>query len=255
VRSRRIFFKTAEHIEQLVSRSNHFLSPFFYNFFLVYLNLFLSLSAEKVNHFFDILLTDLILCDTRSVNRGEVMFDSFDRLFWQARLGVLPREFSDWEIMDITGVTVAHTVVGHGHRLPLDFDKWAMLDEHGRTVAHVAITTGAYPEGFAGWCEQGVWTLRNLAGWTVAHFAAHRGLLPDGFDMWGLENRGVTVAHTAAEAGNLPGGFEDWHMVDSEGRTVAEAHRQFREAQVRERHGAVYGLVAMAAIFITAVAF
>lgn len=181
------------------------------------------------------------------------MFDKYDRIFWQARLGVLPPDFADWELTDVTGVTVAHTVVGYGHRLPIDFEKWAMLDDHGRTVAHVAIVTGAYPKDFEGWAEQGVWTLRNLAGWTVAHFAAHHGALPEGFDMWSLENNGVTVAHAAAEAGTLPPGFADWDMVDDEGRTVAEVYRQGVQARANDTRSAIYGLAALAVFFLVAV--
>lgn len=181
------------------------------------------------------------------------MFDRYDKIFWQARLGVLPPDFAEWELMDITGVTVAHTVVGHGNRLPADFDKWAMLDEHGRTVAHVAIVTGACPENFKGWAEQGVWTLRNLAGWTVAHFAAHHGLLPEGFDMWSLENNGVTVAHAAAEAGSLPPGFAEWGMTDGEGRTVADVYRLGTQARINNTRSAIYGIVALVTFFLVCV--
>jgi hypothetical protein len=180
------------------------------------------------------------------------MFDKYDRIFWQARLGVLPGSFTDWDLMDVTGVTVAHTVVGHGNKLPADFDMWAMLDEHGRTVAHVAITTGAYPENFKGWDEQGVWAFRNLAGWTVAHFAAHRGVLPDDFSHWSLENNGVTVAHAAAEAGTLPDGFADWGWMDGEGRTVADVYRESRATNVRGQRVATYGITLLAMFFIAA---
>lgn len=181
------------------------------------------------------------------------MFDQYDRIFWQARLGVLPPDYTDWELTDVTGVTVAHTVVGHGHKLPADFDKWAMLDDHGRTVAHVAIVTGAYPTNFEGWDEQGVWTLRNLAGWTVAHFAAHHGVLPAHFSMWALENGGVTVAHAAAEAGTLPPGFSDWGMEDNEGRTVADVYRLGTQARINSTRAAIYGLVALATFFLVSV--
>jgi hypothetical protein len=175
------------------------------------------------------------------------MFDDYDKIFWQARLGVLPRDYVEWGLMDVTGVTVAHTVVGHGHQLPADFDQWGMLDEHGRTVAHVAVTTKAFPPGYAGWEEQGVWRLRNLAGWTVAHFAAHHGTLPADFDQWTLENRGVTVAHAAAEAGTLPPGFADWGIKDAEGRTVADVHREASAARITEKRSAAYGVTAILA--------
>lgn len=175
------------------------------------------------------------------------MFDEYDKIFWQARLGVLPPTFTEWGLMDVTGVTVAHTVVGHGKQLPADFDKWAMLDEHGRTVAHVAVTTGAYPPGFARWEEQGVWRLRNLAGWTVAHFAAHHGVLPGDFDQWTLENQGVTVAHVAAEAGTLPPGFMDWGLKDGDGRTVGDAYRDATAVRIAEKRGAAYGVTALLA--------
>ena len=36
------------------------------------------------------------------------MFDDYDKIFWQARLGVLPRDYVEWGLMDVTGVTVAH---------------------------------------------------------------------------------------------------------------------------------------------------
>ena len=178
------------------------------------------------------------------------MFDDYDKIFWQARLGVLPKGFANWALTDVTGVTVAHTVVGYGRQLPADFDKWAMLDEHGRTVAHVAIATKAFPPGFAGWEEQGVWRLRNLAGWTVAHFAAHHGALPADFDQWELENQGVTVAQVAAEAGTLPPDFADWGIKSGDGRTVADIYRATVQGRIAGKRFAVYGVTALMIFFL-----
>lgn len=175
------------------------------------------------------------------------MFDEIDKIFWKARLGALPKNFTEWGLMDVTGVTVAHTVVGHGHQLPLDFDQWGMLDEHGRTVAHVAVTTKAAPLAYAGWKERGVWAMRNMAGWTVAHFAAHHGTLPSSFDQWELENHGVSVAHSAAEAGTLPTDFVDWGIKDDDGRTVGDAFQAAARSQIKSKRVAVYGVAGLLA--------
>lgn len=175
------------------------------------------------------------------------MFDEIDKIFWKARMGTLPESFTDWALADVTGVTVAHTIVGHGHQLPSSFAHWGMLDEHGRTVAHVAVATKAFPPGFKGWAAQGVWSLRNIAGWTVAHFAAHHGVLPDDFDQWELENNGVTVAHSAAEAGTLPSNFADWGIKDFDGRTVGDAFRAAAQDKITERRVAAYGVMGLLA--------
>ena len=108
-------------------------------------------------------------------------------LFKRARKGMLPSDFSQWDLAEWSGWTVAYEDALNGH-LPKEFDRWELADKNGRTVAHIAACWGHLPEGFDRW------ELADKRGWTVAHEAARSGCLPEGFDQWDLaDNSGETV--------------------------------------------------------------
>lgn len=69
-----------------------------------------------------------------------------DRLS-QAMYGLLPEGFTEWDLADDTGWSVAHTAVMFGH-LPKDFDRWDIANEDGWTVAHEAAYRGKLPSDF-----------------------------------------------------------------------------------------------------------
>lgn len=141
--------------------------------------------------------------------------------FLAAEWDLLPPEFSDWDISDEKGSTVAHAVAAR-RPMPADFDQWDLADKDGRTVAHVAAENKFLPRQF----DQ--WTLADNKGWTVAHEAAHARVLPVAkyavTPLWTLtDNSGQSVAHVSVSREVLPESFpaELWSMVDGEGWTVA----------------------------------
>jgi len=166
-------------------------------------------------------------------------------LFEAARTGTLPEGFSDWEICDPVGRTVAHEAALYGH-LPADFGRWEVRDREGWSVAHNAAMEGHLPKGFDQWelsdedgnsvaheaarigglpADFDNWALHNDNFFAVAHMAAIHGHLPKGFDQWDIRDdwdvrgkAGNTVAQYAAEAGNLPADFDRWDLVDEEFR-------------------------------------
>lgn len=158
--------------------------------------------------------------------------------------GLLPKNFSDWDVLDEEGATVAHTAAMHG-TLPRKFKDWDLRDTSGWTVLEIAEEYGHYsfaqllkdrqfedamsslensgvlPEGFTALdvCDDN--------GFTIAHEAAYRGCLPEGFDGWHwADKKGRTVAHEAASAGLLPEGFDQWNLADENGWTVAHTAAQ-----------------------------
>lgn len=113
-----------------------------------------------------------------------------------ARLGILPREFSKWDLKDPEGWTVAHHCAQAGTIRP-GFRQWGLSGPDGLTVAHVAAEHGTLPKGFQ------LWEIHDGEDWTVAHAAAKYGTLPRGFDRWDIGKGAWSVAHEAAESGSL----------------------------------------------------
>lgn len=93
----------------------------------------------------------------------------------------LPVGFDNWLLRDARGRTVAHAAaMKNSHLLPVDFNDWRAVDEvTGLTVAHTVVANNAdFPvKRFLHW-DRDVWKIEaRSSDWTVAHEAAHRGVL------------------------------------------------------------------------------
>lgn len=130
---------------------------------------------------------------------------------WAAKEGLLPEDFSEWEILDPVRMQCVAEVAAGAGTLRWDFKRW---DIPG--VAHEAAHFDNLPMSFDRW------DITIGDGWTVAHEAVTYGYLGDDFTQWHLvDGKGVTVAHQAAEFGALPSDFENWDWADENGTTVA----------------------------------
>jgi hypothetical protein len=132
-------------------------------------------------------------------NRGETVAHV------AARVGYLPVTFHLWNIADKKGLSVAHTAAQYGH-LPIDFDQWGLARKDGCTVAHVAAWCGCLPTDF------NQWDLADNDGWTVAHEAAKFMELPFDFNQWGLiDDNGLSVLRRFLQTPNISDKFmERW---------------------------------------------
>jgi hypothetical protein len=72
--------------------------------------------------------------------------------------------------------------------LPVDFSQWDIANNDGWTVAHWAAWIGDLPDNFT------QWDLADKDGWTVAHEAVSYRYIPFDFSQWGLiDNNGLSV--------------------------------------------------------------
>ena len=58
-----------------------------------------------------------------------------EELFDAAKDGSLPDDFSQWNICDESGWSIAHEAAKHNN-LPSNFNRWNIVDNYGWTVAH-----------------------------------------------------------------------------------------------------------------------
>ena len=116
--------------------------------------------------------------------------NELDKLFEQAREGMLPPEFDQWDLSNESGWSVAHVAASEDH-LPTDFDRWGIANVAGCAVAHVQAIHGLARWGFERW------DMSDKYGWSVAHSAAWHRKLPDNLDsleLWELsDDDGITV--------------------------------------------------------------
>lgn len=131
---------------------------------------------------------------------------------------ILPSGFSQWQLADNRGRTVAHEAAAHDS-LPEGCQDWRLSDLNGWTLAHEAAEVGLLPSEFDGWD----WATKS--GVTVAHVATLGKVHPADFPFWSLQDvNGDTVAHSAAQHGSLPTGFSHWDLVNNKKETVAHAY-------------------------------
>jgi hypothetical protein len=65
-------------------------------------------------------------------------------------MGRLPESFTQWDLADNQGLTVAHEAALLG-LLPKDFDRWELATHSGVTVAFFAALSGTLPVTFDKW--------------------------------------------------------------------------------------------------------
>jgi hypothetical protein len=86
--------------------------------------------------------------------------DDYDQVILKAINGKLQSDFSQWDLSNRAGWSVAHWNAMFGP-MPDDFDAWGMQDGSGITVAHRAAENGNLPERFT------LWGLKDGIGDTV----------------------------------------------------------------------------------------
>ena len=143
--------------------------------------------------------------------------------------GCLPEDFTQWELANSSGWTVAHVAASRGN-LPEGFTQWDLANKWGSTVAHWAAKCRHLPEDF----DQ--WDLVNNEGRTVAHvyIQFYEQLPYEGIDLTKVTNDGSTIAHAAAYYGCLPKGFNQWDLADNKGKTIVDYFVNRHSASVPE---------------------
>jgi len=73
--------------------------------------------------------------------------EEINKIFKQAKEGTLPPDFTEWDLADWDGWTIAHEAAYYGH-LPKDFQDWDLKDKYGITVEDVIRDSDYLPDDF-----------------------------------------------------------------------------------------------------------
>jgi hypothetical protein len=94
------------------------------------------------------------------------MSAEYNKYSQQARKGILPIDFNQWDLANWNGWTVAHVVVEHGH-LPADFSQWGLIDNNGLSVLrHFLQKTSVSDKFMERWCAEKP-LCKTKADWVV----------------------------------------------------------------------------------------
>ena len=124
-----------------------------------------------------------------NLNKETKSEKELNEIFERAADGTLDSDFTDWDLRNDKGDTVAHVYVQDFYleedEFP-NFDSWDLKNAQDLTVAHLYISKRPMPKNFNQW---GLTTVINGKVITVAEFGYTFGNLPEGETIGGLLNK------------------------------------------------------------------